>query len=168
MPETFFERLRAYYANAAAVLRHEAEASTIFPNPTDIGTSREQNYAAMLKLHLPSNCNVLFGGFLFGRDGIESKQIDILITDGYSLRFRFPTSGEPSKSFACIDGCVSVISVKSTLDSANSEDALLNIASIPDKQPLTQGRLPSLVQIQAFDDWPYKIINASELGVRER
>lgn len=168
-PEQFFESLRAYYANAVAVLRRQADASTIFPNPVDIGTSREQIYAAMLKLHLPSNCNVFLGGFLFDLDGAQSNQIDILITDGYSLQYRLATTGELPKSFACIDGCVAVISVKSMLDSANLEGALLNIASIPEKQPLTggtYGRLPSQMQILGFDDWPYKIIYASD-GMRQ-
>lgn len=162
MTPPFFERLKKYYASIGSVLRGEADASAIFPNAGDIGTSRERIYAEILRSHLPSSCNVLFGGFLFGQDGTESKQIDILVTEESSMQYNFLTKGDQGKSFACVDGCIAVVSVKSNLDSTRLIDSLLNISSIPDKQPLTAGRLPPLLKVKDFDDWPYKIVYASE------
>ena len=82
-----------------------------------------------------------------------------MVTNDSSLRFDFYNKDGSGKSFACIDGCVGVVSVKSILDSPALVDCLQNIASIPDKQPLYT--LP-LVQIKSYEDWPYKVIYASD------
>lgn len=161
MPRPFYERLKEYYSTVGEVLRGEADAASIFPNSTDIGMSRERTYAEALRLHLPSSCNVLFGGFLFDQDGKESKQLDILITDDSSLQFNFRNPDGSGKSFACIDGCVGVVSVKSNLDSTELVNSLENIASIPDKQALLDGQHP-FGNIDNYEDWPYKIIYASD------
>jgi hypothetical protein len=159
MSTPFFERLKKYYSDIGKVLRGEADAASIFPNPTDVGISREHIYAEMLKLHLPSSCNVTLGGFLFDQDGNESSQIDILVTNDSSLRFNFYNKDGSGKSFACVDGCVGVVSVKSNLDSHALIDSLQNMASIPDKQP--PYTLP-LIQVKSYEDWPYKVIYASD------
>jgi hypothetical protein len=159
MPKPFFERLGKYYSDIGKVLRGEAGVASIFPNTTDIGMSREQIYAEVLRLHLPSSCNVFLGGFLFDQNGKESKQIDILIINESSIQFNFHNRNGSGKSFACIDGCVGLVSAKSKLDSSELFDALHNIASIPDKQPLHH--LP-LIKINEYDDWPYKVIYASD------
>ena len=80
MPSDFYTRLREYYLKVGEVLRGDADAASIFPNPTDVGTSRELAYADFLRQHAPSKCNVFSGGFLFDVEGNESKQPDILIT----------------------------------------------------------------------------------------
>lgn len=54
----FFQRLRNYYQDVAAVLRGEAKPASIFPNTTDVGMSRERIYAEFLRQHAPSKCNV--------------------------------------------------------------------------------------------------------------
>jgi hypothetical protein len=162
MSKPFFERLKEYYSSIALVLRDGVGASRIFPNAGDIGSSRERIYAQFLKSHLPPSCNVQFGGFLFDQHGKESKQIDILVTDESTLQFKAPTNGEGGKSFACVDGTIAVVSVKSTLDSTRLSDSLLNISSIPDKQPLTSDRVSFSLKIGDFDDWPYKIVYASD------
>jgi len=113
--QPFFERLNKYYSNIGEVLRGQKTAASVFPNATDIGTSRERVYAEMLKQHVPSSCNVLFGGFLFDLEGQESKQIDIIITNDSSIRYNLPGDGDNGKSFACIDGTIGIVSVKSTL-----------------------------------------------------
>jgi len=99
-----------------------------------------------------------FGGFLFSQDGNESKQIDILITNEATLQFNFHNKDGIGKSFACVDGCIGIVSVKSSLDSSALTDCLFNIASIPDKQPLYAA---PLIKINGYDDWPYKIVYAS-------
>jgi hypothetical protein len=162
MTEPFYLRLKEYYSKVGAVLRGEASSASIFPNPTDIGMSRERVYAEILKLHLPSSCNVLYGGFLFGMDGTESRQIDLIITNDLTLQFNFHNRDGSGKSFACIDGTIAVVLIKSTLDSKELVDALQNLASIPAKLPLGNRFVPSLRKLNGYDDWPHKIIYASD------
>lgn len=59
----FFERLKEYYEKVSSVLKGNAEASSIFPNPSDIGTNRESIYAEFIKQHAPSKCNVFLEDF---------------------------------------------------------------------------------------------------------
>lgn len=161
----FYARLTQYYSDIGAVLRGEAQAASVFPNSTDIGQSRETVYAEILRHHLPSSCNVTFGGFLFGQAGDESKQLDIIVTDSSSLQYNFHRGGA-GKSFACVDGCIAVVSVKSNLDSRELVDSLKNIASLPEKLPLGTRGQPGL-NFGSYQDWPLKIIFAHE-GVDPR
>jgi len=78
--------------DGGAVLRGEAKTASIFPNSSDIGMSREKIFAEFLRLHAPSKCNVVFGGFLFGDDGSESGQLDVLITTDTTPQFNFNVS----------------------------------------------------------------------------
>jgi uncharacterized protein DUF6602 len=159
MPKPFFERLQAYYLEVGKVLRGEAAAAAIFPNTTDIGTSRERVYAEFLRLHLPASCSVSLGGFLFNSDGQESKQLDILVVDDLAPQFNFHNRDSSEKTFASIDGCVAVASIKSTLDARELTDALDGFASLPEKLPLAKRQNP-MVRIKGYDNWPYKIVYA--------
>ena len=123
---------------------------------------REKIYRDVLRLHLPSSCNIIQGGFLFGQDGTESRQIDLLVTEGTAMQYNFLSKGESGKAFACVDGCLAIVSVKSTLTSTELEDSLLCFSSIPEKEPLTEGRVPYMMKIKDYEDWPYKIIYASD------
>jgi hypothetical protein len=161
MTQSFYQRLRIYYARVAEVLRGEAEAASVFPNTTDIGISRERAYAEFLKQHAPSKCNVFFGGFLFDEDGIESRQLDIIITTDTAPRFDFHNKGGSGKSFSPVEGTLGVVSVKSTLDKSELHDALQGIASIPPTRSL-EGRVNILLNIKNYDDWPLKIVYASK------
>ena len=89
MARPFFERLEAYYDAVGAVLRGEAGAAAVFPNTSDIGLSREQVYLRFLEEHLPASCEATLGGFLFGLDGTESSQLDIIVTCAVAPRFSF-------------------------------------------------------------------------------
>lgn len=161
MTEPFFYRFAEYFSEVGKILRGEADAASIFPNPTDVGTTREKIYAEFLRLHLPSSCNVVFGGFLFDQEGHESKQIDIIIYNDSSLRFNLYNKDGIGKSFSCIDGCVGAFSVKSKLDSRELIDSLENISSIPNKQPI-EGKIPPILSIPNYEDWPYKVIYATD------
>lgn len=160
MTKFFYDRLRTYYLQVAEVLRGEARAASVFPNTTDIGISRERAYAEFLKQHAPSKCNVFLGGFLFGADGQESAQLDVIVTTDTTPRFNFPNAGDASKSFSPVDGTLAVASIKSTLNKTELEDALRGFASIPRCLPLT-GRVPHGISISEHDDWPYKILYAT-------
>jgi len=162
MENKFFERLQKYFLNVIEVLRAEAKPASIFPNTTDIGMSREQVYMKFLQQHLPSKCNIFFGGFLFGEDGSESKQIDIIITADTTPKFNFYNNDNcKGKSFSPVDGTLGVASIKSILNKEQLEDALIGIASIPKNTSLL-GKMTPFKEIKNYDDWPYKIIYASD------
>lgn len=159
MSQPIFSRLRKYYAKIAAVLRGEADVASVFPNTTDIGLSREGIYAEFLRNHLPSKCNVFLGGFVFDEQEKESKQLDIIITTDTTPRFK-PTTGS-DKSFSPIEGTLGVVSVKSNLNKEQLIDAVAGIASIPPMAPLDK-RVSPLLKISDYEDWPLKVIYATE------
>ncbi len=161
MAQEFYQRLQEYFSKVGEVLKGEADSASIFPNTTDVGISRERIYSEVLKQHLPSSCNVYYGGFVFDLDGNESKQIDLIVSNDKSLRFNFHNQDGSGKSFACIDGCVAVASIKSNLDSYQLVDSLNNIASLPNKTPI-DGRHNPLIRIKNYDNWPFKIVYASD------
>lgn len=161
MARNFYERLRAYYLDVAAVLRGEASAASIFPNPTDVGASRENVYAEFLKQHVPSKCNVFFGGFLFGVNGAESGQLDIIVTTDTTPRFNLHNRDGTGKSFSPVEGCLAIASIKSTLNKAELEDSLLGMARVPATSPL-EGRINPMLRVGNYDDWPYKIVYATD------
>jgi hypothetical protein len=156
----FHLRLRNYFLKVAEVLRGEAEVVSIFPNASDVGTSRELIYADFLRHHAPSKCNVFLGGFLFHIDGTESKQLDVIVTTDTAPRYNFHNRDGSGKSFSPVEGTIGVASIKSTLDKAQLYDALAGIASIPPTEQLGT-RIPPILQLKNYDDWPYKIIYAS-------
>ena len=160
MAGPFFQRLRKYYIDVAAVLRGEANVASIFPNPTDIGSSRESVYAEFLRQHAPSKCNVFLGGFLFGDDGSESDQLDVIVTTDTTPRFNFHNSDGQGKSFSPVEGTLGVASIKSTLNKNELIDSLNGIAAIPPTASL-ENRVAFGVKINGYDDWPYKIIYAT-------
>ena len=166
MAKEFYNRLWDYFSSVGKVLRGEASTASIFPNSTDVGISRENIYAKVLKLHLPSSTNVLLGGFLFDLDGKESKQIDLMVINDNSLQFNFNNQSGDGKSFACIDGSLAVASVKSNLTGPELINALENIASLPDKRPLTEGMVNPFYRFSTYEDWPFKIIYATD-GVNQ-
>ena len=161
MAGAFFQRLRAYYLDVGAVLRGEAKVASIFPNTTDIGMSRERVYAEFLRQHAPLKCNVFFGGFLFGDDGRESSQMDVLVTTDTTPRFNFHNKDGQGKSFSPVEGTLGVASIKSTLNKNELEDALNGLASIPPTADLA-GRVSFALSIKNYEDWPYKIVYASD------
>jgi len=156
MEKTFFDRFQQYYEEVGSVLRGKADGAKIFPNPVDKGCSREDIYINFLKLHAPVGCSIFSGGFLFNKKGDESKQIDIIVTCDSAPQYNFFNEEGSGKSFACIDGTIAIISVKSYLDSKELIDALENIASIPDRDDPEF----ELVDIRDLEDWPFKVIFA--------
>ncbi|WP_415328518.1 DUF6602 domain-containing protein [Chryseobacterium sp. MMS23-Vi53] len=161
MAKDFFERLNDYYTKVGEVLKGNAEASSIFPNSTDRGISREKIYAEFIKTHAPSKCNIFFGGFLFDRNGNESKQLDIIVTNDTTPQFNLDNKDSNGKSFSPIEGTLAVASVKSKLDKKELIDSLNNISSIPPMEDLGD-RLSFTVQILDYDNCPLKIIYSND------
>jgi len=162
MVSAFQERLQAYFSDVSTALRSQSAAASIFPNATDIGTSRERVYVEFLRTCLPSACNVNLGGFLFDADGNESKQIDVIVTTDTCPQFNFHNKDGQGKTFSCIDGTLAVASLKSNLNRATLHEALDNLASLPQKQPIQSGTVDPLLSIPDYADWPYKIIYAPD------
>jgi len=158
MPQPFLDNLRRYFQHVAQVLRGEASAATLFPNSTDKGMSRERVYSQMLRDHLPSACNVLFGGSIFNQRGELSKQIDIVVTNDVCPQFNHHNRDGTGKAIACVDGTLAAVSVKSFLDRKEVFEALSNLASIPqqriDWEPVPFNEETHLHQ------WPYKVLFA--------
>jgi hypothetical protein len=159
MTKPFYQRLKEYYEKVGLVLRGIADTASVFPNPTDIGTSRERIYAEFLRLHVPSSCNIMFGGFLFNIKGDESRQIDVIVTSDLSLQFNFHNPDGSGKAFSCVDGVLAVASVKSHLDTRELQDVLDGFASIPEKRPI-DNKVTPLIMIQDYESWPFKIVYA--------
>lgn len=157
MNENFKTRINNYYSNIAKTLKSQADSAAIFPNKTDIGVTREKIYSEFLKLHLPGNCILLYGGFLFDMNRNESKQIDLIITSNKCPQYKF-IEEETGKSFSCIDGTLAVVSVKSTLDKKQLFDSLDNFAVLPEKMEIQS----DLYVFPNYIDWPFKIIYAHD------
>jgi len=158
MSKPFYERLVGYYEDVGKVLRGQASAAGIFANPSDLGTAREVLYAQFLEHHLPAGCQVMRGGFLYGMDGSESKQIDIIVTNDAPLRFNMFKQELGNKAFSCVDGCLAAVSVKSDMDSGKLRESLQNLASIPQVSPPNNASLPP----DDYEFWPLKLAFAQK------
>jgi hypothetical protein len=161
LTKPFFLRLAKYYESVADEIKSKSAKASVFANTTDIGLTRESAYLDFLKLHLPKKCDIFFGGFLFGRDGSESAQIDVIITTDACPRFDIVGNGNVKKSFAPVDGCLGIASIKSNLDKKNLQEALEGFASLPDKLPL-DGKINPNFRIPDYEDWPTKILYSSQ------
>jgi hypothetical protein len=126
MPKPVLERLRNYFQDIADIMAGEKAASSIFPNSSDAGMTRETIFKRFLENHLPKRCEVIKGGFIFDSIGNESNQIDVIVTNDLTLQFK-----QSEKSFNIVEGCYAAVSVKTMLDKHGLEDALTNLASIP-------------------------------------
>ena len=110
MSISFHDVLKNYFFEIENKLEAEKNLSAIFPNNSDKGIIRESVYAKFLIDHLPANAEVLFGGFLFNKEGDVSPQYDILIV--HSSAPKFNVNG---KCFASVDACIAIISIKTNL-----------------------------------------------------
>jgi hypothetical protein len=158
MTKPFFTEMRRYFSKVAKALQDDSSAASLLPNSTDKGMAREKVYAQFLKDHLPSGCNVLFGGNLFSQNGELSKQIDIIITNDVCPQFNHHNRDGTGKTVACVDGTLAVVSVKSVLNRDEVFDALANIASIPQHRT-TWGDNDTETDAH-IGQWPYKVVFA--------
>ncbi len=156
MEQNAYRNIIRYFQDAVSALKGELSASLVFNNSADIGEAREWSYLKFLEQHIPKSCNIFRGGFLFRSDGKTSDQIDIIVTAGDVPRFdRFREGSR--QSFASVDGCLAVTSVKSNLGKKELHDALNNIASIPVSEEI-DGRVILGVKVPDYADWPVKIV----------
>ena len=160
--QPFFQRLLDYWDRVGTVLRGESAAASIFPNSSDVGSARERLYVDFLLAHIPAFCTVKLGGFAFGSDGSESKQVDVLVASGGAVQFDFHNRDRSGKSFASVEGLIAAVSLKSYLDGRELLDSVQNLASIPVVSPLGKRKHPLLPDILEYDSWPFKVIYAPD------
>ncbi|MEO1562058.1 MAG: DUF6602 domain-containing protein [Pseudomonadota bacterium] len=155
----FFERLHKHYADLARKIKSDADSQAALANTSDLGFNRENVYRELLQDNLPSTCEVFLGGFLFDQAGLESQQIDIIVTESRAPRFNLRKDGI-SKAFASVDGCLAVVSVKSNLTKNEIIDALSNVASIPNQQDLRSDQIQPNYELEAeyYKGWPLKVV----------
>jgi len=161
MENIFISLKEKYFKPIGMVLKGKADVASVFPNRPDIGNSREKVYAEFLKQHLPSQCNINYGGFLFNYDGLESKQIDLFVTTDSIPQFNFHNMESEGKTFAPVEGTAAAITIKSKLDKTQLIEALDNLKSIPLSKK-ERIKLPSYFKLpEDIDDYLlYKIIFA--------
>lgn len=125
------DRIQHYFNLIANRVSVDAEiASSSSTHKPDIGSNRERIVELFLRKHLPKRLSPAIGGQVVGYKGVESKQIDIIVSSDISIRFE-----ENERTFVTAESVAAALSVKSFLDGAALEDCLLNIASIPQFDP---------------------------------
>lgn len=152
-----FEQLRDYFEGIAQTFEAQKLTSNAFPNTSDKGQSREEAFLNFLSDNLPRRCEAVRGGFIFDSSGNSSKQIDLIVTNDLTLRFKY----FGGKSFNCVEGCYSAVSVKSVLNGKECIDSLENLASIPPMPDMTKRINPLLSKgPERFQDLPLKVVFA--------
>src|SRR5574337_968965 len=109
----------------------------IHENRPNIGSLRENKLMEFLNRYIPSRCNVTKGGFIFDLVGNRSKQIDLLILNDATLKFKTHID-QTSETFNCVEGCLAGISVKTFLDTNQLIDSIENLSSIPTEKSFTK------------------------------
>lgn len=164
-----FSKISDYFQGVSDLMSGMHKSSSVFPNYSDIGDSRENILLKYLKNHCPSRCSVAKGGFIFDKEGNVSKQIDLIIENDFTLNFKqFNQFSDNSKTFQCIEGSLAAISIKSKLNKNTLEDSLSNLASIP-KMPdeMIRSMNPNLTNKESFLKLPKKIVFAFD-GIKDR
>jgi hypothetical protein len=156
-----FEDLITYFQNYANQLQLKAETAGIFQINLDTGGKREDILAYFLNQHLPNRCTATKGGLIIDSQNNKSRQMDIVVTNDLSLQFKEYHGNELEKVFNCIEGCYSVISVKSSLKKPELFDALDNIYSVP-RLRLTESQINPIIRDPNYilEEMPCRIIFA--------
>lgn len=126
----FNELIDSFQAQSEA-LSNEAKSKLVLSNKGDIGGERENILADFLKKHLPSRCGLVKGGYIFDSEGLQSKQIDLIVTNDLALQFKQSVNPGLQKSLATVEGCYAALSIKSILDMDGLTDSIENLQSIP-------------------------------------
>ena len=119
-------RLFDYFTLIADKIDVDSKVAGLSTNSSDKGTIRERLVELFLAKHLPRRLRPFLGGTVFGVQGNESKQIDVLVSSDIAVNFE-----EHEKMFVAVENVAAAISVKSFLDKDAIYDSLDNLASIP-------------------------------------
>lgn len=164
MTTNVFYELAKYYQAATEQLNSEAKQAKILSNTTAIGTDKEEIYRRFLERHLPKNCDVFRGGYVFDINGNASKQIDVIVTAGPTPRFEM---GSGKQAIAPIEGTVAVIEVKSKLNKKELTKTLDLFSSLPRIEENSQQLNPQIKLPKYWKwDFPYKVLFAYD-GIKK-
>ena len=154
-----FAKMAEYFESLVQEITSEARQAGLLQNPTAIGTGREEIFRRLLERHLPDNCEVFRGGYVFNVKGETSKQIDVIATSGPTPRFEILPN---LQAIAPLEGTICVGEVKTKLDKARFYEALENFASLPlitDPHKALNTSIKNMEK-EFWWDWPYKVIFA--------
>lgn len=154
-----FPKMAEYFNGLVQELTSEARQAGFLQNPTAVGTGREEIFRRLLERHLPDNCEVFRGGYVFNVEGDTSKQIDVIATSGATPRFEILPN---LQAIAPLEGTICVAEVKTRLDKRSLTKALDNFASLPRTTDPRNALTPNITNIgeNFWWDWPYKVIFA--------
>ena len=82
-----FAKMAEYFESLVQEMKSEARQAGLLQNTTAVGTGREEIFRRLLERHLPDNCEVFRGGYVFNVEGETSRQIDVIATSGPTPRF---------------------------------------------------------------------------------
>jgi hypothetical protein len=123
-------RIANYFNLLSDKLDIERQTAGLTVNNSDIGTNRERILSIFLSKHLPRRLFATLGGMVFGSQGDESRQIDVLVASDLAINFQ-----EHEKMFVSVESIAAAISVKSFLNGDEVAECLSNLASIPQCDP---------------------------------
>ena len=154
-----FAKMAEYFESLVQEMKSEARQAGLLQNTTAVGTGREEIFRRLLERHLPDNCEVFRGGYVFNVEGETSRQIDVIATSGPTPRFEILPN---LQAIAPLEGTIGVAEVKTKLDKAELHKALENFASLPQITDPAKALNPNIGNVGAefWWDWPYKVIFA--------
>ena len=154
-----FAKMVEYFESLVQEMKNEARQAGLLQNPTAVGTGREEIFRRLLERHLPDNCEIFRGGYVFNVEGETSRQIDVIATSGPTPRFEILPN---LQAIAPLEGTICVGEVKTKLDKAELHKALENFASLPQITDPANALNPNIGNIEPefWWDWPYKVIFA--------
>ena len=166
MPKTtqtsFFDDFANYLEALVEQLLSEGRQAAILENSPVVGGDREEIYRRFPERHLPKNCEVFRGGYVFNINGDSSKQLDVIVTSGLAPRFQM---GSGKQAIAPIEGTIAVVEVKSKLNKKELKSTLDSFREIPLSSNMSFN--PSLrVSEERKWDIPYKILFAYD-GIKK-
>ena len=159
MSVSAFAKMAEYFESLVQEITGEAQQAGLLQNPTAVGTGREEIFRRLLERHLPNNCEVFRGGYVFNAKGETSKQIDVIATSGATPRFEILPN---LQAIAPLEGTICVGEVKTRLDKQSLTKALDNLASLPRIAEPKKALNPNIGNIgeHFWWDWPYKVVFA--------
>jgi len=122
--------LRDYFNGLSDVLEKRAALGGDPVENIDVGTNREVICQEFLEKHIPRRFSINSGGDIFGVRGARSGQIDILVNHDMSINFE-----ANHKIRAAVESVTAAVSVKSFLNKTSFQNALANLATIPQCHP---------------------------------
>jgi hypothetical protein len=115
-------------------------------HPGSKGTAFENIVAQFLKEHFPSSIDIS-SGFIIDCDGNQSKQLDIILSDGSKTPKFFQTNGMRVIPVECVYG---IIEVKANFEARGLAEIVDNMMSVRRFEKKAYVHASGLTENQAF------------------